>query len=304
MIVGLDIPPNGSDGYMWADYAELMATVHPDKLFSRGELDGIGKRAEDRGAGFDVESRWRLISDFHTYRANTFREAYPFGLSEAGDTLKYNLGDHNLQRVYLALLVASCMRNVAKKQQGKVAREFELLSYDIFSSLMPKGSEIRATWAHGGKTALYSGNLYDKLVAITKDIRGRQAFTKSDYSERNTGDGGIDLISWHPMGDERDGIPISFAQCGCSSKDWRTKQFDASPSRHRYKLNPRHPWANYYFMPIDLRQLGGKWAHWNELGEVIIVDRLRLMRLGAKLDTDKLLRNLTFLDEIKSADTN
>lgn len=33
------IPTN--DEYLWADYLEIRAMIHPDKAFSRGDLDSI-----------------------------------------------------------------------------------------------------------------------------------------------------------------------------------------------------------------------------------------------------------------------
>ena len=133
------------------------------------------------------------------------------------------------------------------------------------------------------------------MVNIARDIRCTANFAKADFDPRDTGDGGLDLIAWHPMTDDRDGIPIAFAQCGCSKDGWDSKQFDASPARHRNRLPTRHPWANYYFLPVDFRRADGDWAHKSDLAEAIFVDRLRLLGLAQAYDLYAELPEMPFI---------
>lgn len=280
MLDDLDIPPRSKNSYEWADFSELRAIAHPDHCFSRGDLDGIAKRGKDTGRGFDSESQWRDIINTIGNRAVAFAGSYPFKLSDDNDSIFLEEPDNEPKYLYLGLVVAACMRNVLSSAQGQVARAFEEVSLKVFSRLMPIGSEIRATWAGGGPTAVYTGTLYEKMVKIAKDVRCTANFAEADFNAHDAGDGGVDLIAWHPMTDDRDGIPIAFAQCGCSKDGWDYKQFDASPARHRNRLPVRHPWANYYFMPVDFRRSDGDWAHKSDLAEAIFVDRLRLLGLA------------------------
>ena len=165
-----------------------------------------------------------------------------------------------------------------------MARVFEECSLAVFTHLMPKGAEVHPAWASGGAAGRYQGSLSDKYRAIARDIRAVPTFKDRDFKTGDHGDGGIDIVAWHPMGDIRDAIPSALAQCGCSREDWRRKHLEASPSKLRAKFNPYHPWTTYYFMPIDLRWEDGDWANKSDFGDAIMVDRLRLVRLAKEFD--------------------
>ncbi len=299
MLNSLDKPPKGRDSFVWTDFAELRTLVHPDQCFSRGDLAGIERRCHDSGQRFDYEQRWREISDFVEIRQSEFKDGYPFKLSEDKDTVYLDL-DHNnsSHQVYLGLLIASSMRHIKNTRQGEIARSFEEICFTVFSILMPLGSEIRATWANGGPEAPYKGTLYQKMQEIARDIRCTANFKQRDFKGNDRGDGGIDLISWHPMMDCREGMPIAFAQCGCSKDDWRFKQLEASWSKHSRHLPVLHPWATYYFLPLDLREPDGDWAYKSDIGQAIIIDRLRLLRLASQYKIIDKFKVMPFIDEV------
>ncbi|UCV09415.1 hypothetical protein [Dechloromonas denitrificans] len=279
MLVRLDNPPNGTDVFFWSDFAELRALTHADKCFSRGDLAQVA-RIGTPAEPLNHEERWRSLIDFCGIRRREFGVHYPFSVSADNDTLELSLDNNSPgQRLYLGLLIAASLRHVPKTRMGGIARNFEKTCFSVFSRLVPKYSEIRATWANGGSEAPYTGHLYEKMIAIAKDIRGNPDIHPSDFKINNTGDGGIDLIAWHSMGDTRPGIPIAFAQCGCSRDDWTFKQAEASPFLHRNHFRVMHDWATYYFMPLDLRESDGHWAYKSKIGQAILVDRLRLVRL-------------------------
>lgn len=301
MLLSLDIPPKNGDPFFWTDFVELRALIHPDSCFSRGELASLASRGKDRGIKFDVETRWRDIVNFASLRTKEFGADYPFKVSEDKDTLTLEADDNNAAHTtYLNLLLASCMRHIPKNRQGEVARHFETTCLKVFSKLMPSGAEIRATWANGGEEAPYQGTLFQKMQQLAADLRCTANFVARDFKENDTGDGGIDLIAWHPMHDKRDGIPIAFAQCGCSKEDWKFKHLEAHPVKHRRHLPVMHPWATYYFMPLDLREADGGWAYDSDIGEAIIVDRLRLIRLASTHDLHQGFEDLALLTEAKA----
>lgn len=280
MFADLDSPPKSNEGMQWVDFAELRAVVHPDKCFSKGDLGGIAQRAKDSGGGFDLDERWKLIVDLAEIRARAYESTYPFRVSNDRDTLELNFVESEAQTAYLGLLIASTLRNVMPAQRHAIARDFENTSLVIFEKLMPIGAEIRATWAGAGNGAPYKGNLFQKLTKIAEDLRCTPQFKAEDFNSGDSGDGGVDLVSWHPMADNQEGIPISFAQCGCSKDDWEFKQVEAHPAKHRHRLPTMHAWANYYFLPHDFRRPDGDWARKSDLAEVILVDRLRILRLA------------------------
>ena len=61
-----------------------------------------------------------------------------------------------------------------------------------------------------------------------------------------------------------------------------------------------HPWATYYFLPVDLRDTDGGWAYENDIGEAIIVDRLRMLRLATQFNLHAAIPALPLLDEVRA----
>lgn len=301
MFTSLDQPPHGTDGMFWADFAEIKALVHPDRCFTSGDLSGIAQRAKDMGRGFEHAVRWRDILNYIQIRGAAFSGAYPFTTSDDQDTIEVAFDGSQLQRLYLALLLASSLRNFENQRRNGVARVFEEISFAVFAKLLPAGSEIRATWAGPGRPAPYTGNLFQKLTTLAADLRCAANFAEADFNPADTGDGGIDIIAWHPMSDLRSGIPIAMAQCGCSRDDWEHKQLEAHPVKHRQRLPVMHPWANYYFMPLDFRRADGDWANKSDLAEVIVVDRLRILRLAQQFAVLDEMPALDYVDEARAA---
>jgi hypothetical protein len=284
MFDNIQSPPHVSDEYTWADYLELRALIHPDKCFSRGELGSLFTRIRSTGqSAKDVNEVWADAKGYIRNRVVAFGAAYPYVLSADEDTLELFDGARSeAQNFYLTLLICSSMAYLPSK--NAIARVFEECSLAIFKKLMPEGSEVYPAWAAGGAAARYTGTLPEKYRAIASDIRAVATFKDRDFKVGDHGDGGIDMVAWHTLGDDRDSIPSALAQCGCSREDWRRKHLEASPAKLRAKFNPHHPWANYYFMPIDLRWSDGDWASKSDFGDAIMIDRLRLINLAAQFN--------------------
>lgn len=300
MLDALDTPPSGGDTFIWTDYIELRVITSSDQCFSRGDLASVERRSRDAGRGFVSETRWREVIDFAGVRAHEFGESYPFVVSEDGDTLSLEFNNEQAKRTYLGLLIAACMRNILNTRRAEVARAFEETCFQVFSKLMPSGSEIRATWANGGAEAPYKGVLYKKMQHVAADLRCTPNFEAQDFKSNDSGDGGIDLIAWYGMEDDREGMPIAFAQCGCSREDWRFKQCEASPNKHYRHLPVMHPWSTYYFLPLDLRNEEGDWAYKSDIGQAIIVDRLRLLRLASNYNIFANIPAMPFIEEARA----
>ncbi|MBD9407275.1 hypothetical protein IB236_18180 [Acidovorax sp. ACV02] len=288
MFTSLENPPDGKDIFLWTDYIEILALTHPDRCYCKGDLSGLARRLlTSTRRNIDYEQLWRDVINFSSTRRVAFGEFYPFEISDDQDTLSFKFNATPEHHAYVGLLIASSLRLVSKEILHRIARQFEEASLEVFKGLQPVGAEVRATWAGAGAGAVYQGKLYEKMLAIANDLRCTPNFKVEDFDERDTGDGGIDLIAWHPMSDERDGMPISFAQCGCSKADWTFKQIEAHPAKHIRHLPVMHPWATYYFMPLDLRRSDGDFAKKSDIGQAIIVDRLRILRLAKQFNSLK-----------------
>ncbi len=292
------IPTN--DEYLWADYLEIRAMIHPDKAFSRGDLDSIMRaQPEEYDREYSGE-KWRFGTDFIRQRKTYFGDAYPFTLSVDGDTL--TLVNHinltTLQKLYISLVICANIKYIPTGVRPTITRSFELISLPIFSSLMPSGCEVHPNWAGGGANARYTGKLINKYNAIAKDIRCEvTTFKERDFKPRDSGDGGIDIVAWHPMGDDRDAIPAAFVQCGCSKNEWVHKQLESSYAKLGGKMPVPHPWASYYFMPQDLRWIDGDWAYKADIGGSIIVDRLRLINLVRQNELQNSLPDVDYVEQ-------
>lgn len=335
MITNLDSMPS-NEPYLWADYIEILALTNTDRSFSRGDLystlqaqpeavlaeteeaeeesiddavdenDALVRRRARRSVSRSyVDRKWIFAISFVRQRIDLFGDSYPFILSDDNDTVELRDTSEaqfsHLERLYLALLICANIKYVSLGSRRDITRSFELISLPIFESLMPSGSIVKACWASGGQEAPYTGTLFNKFTHIAEDIRCTANFKERDFSRGNSGDGGLDIIAWHPMGDERDAIPISFVQCGCSQEEWEAKQLEASPAMLYSKFPVAHRWATYYFLPQDLRWMDGEWAHKSKLGDAIFVDRLRLInltRISATIDHSS---NIAYLDRILEA---
>lgn len=295
------IPSN--DEFLWADFLEIRAMVHPDKAFSRGDLDSVMRAQPEEFNREQSSAKWRFGTDFIRQRINIFGDSYPFSLSEDGDTLTLEQYDdlENIKKLYLSLLICANIKYIPQGTRPTITRSFEMISLPIFTSLMPRGYHVYPNWAGGGANARYTGLLIDKYQAIARDIRCETTtFKPRDFKPRDSGDGGIDIVAWHPFGDDRDAIPAAFVQCGCSKDEWRHKQLEPSYAKLGSKMPVTHPWASYYFLPQDLRWMDGDWAYKADIGGAILIDRLRLINLARENELIDALPPTPYVDDAVS----
>ena len=104
MLENLETPPGGSDAFLWCDFAELRALIHPDRCFSRGDLISLENRSRSLGTGFDAELRWRDIINFAGIRKLEFKADYPFTISDDEDTLILENNATAAHRLYIGII--------------------------------------------------------------------------------------------------------------------------------------------------------------------------------------------------------
>jgi hypothetical protein len=221
------------------------------------------------------------------WRAQIFGAAWPFEIDEHAQEIRIKGTLNNVHYLYLQLLLSSLLKYCPKTRSATFTGTFENLSFYIFKELMPKAAHVYQFGVAHSKH--YTGHLFDPLQTLTKDVRGNLLLTKQDFPKNDAGDGGLDLVAWHDLEDERDNIPIAFAQCGCTVSGWPNKMLEASPAKLGKKLITGHDWAAYYFMPLDLCDArDGKmhWMEWRDVNSTIVIDRLRLIRMADADDLD------------------
>lgn len=294
----LSKPPRETYSFLWADYAELRCLTSLDGFYGEGQVvdiftepellmdedydDALEIEPDEVKAMLDSEAmsrRWSDISSCLTARQKTMEGFWPFKFE--GGVLYSDFDPKNSKHIlYFALLLAASLRYLDKTKHAEVTASLEEIGYYVFCSLMPAHWEVKCFGAHQRIHSAYVGTLESKLRALAKDLFA-QFIEGREFDKRDTGDGGLDVVAWHAIGgDGRGNIPIAFAQCGCSPRDWEHKQFEASPANIEAHLHLQHPAANYYIMPHDLRELTGKWCRASNIGRVIMIDRLRILKLS------------------------
>jgi hypothetical protein len=303
-------PPKAGrhDLYRWCDYIELRCLTHKDHRFSRDALmESISENADTRSDDAhdeeieDAETEQQAsisqvddsatVQDRHEahaalcfkslrWRAQTFSDHWPFTLDEHAFEICIKPGLTEVQRFYLSLLLSASLSYVPQKRRTGLTGLFEKASIEIMRKLMPMGAEVHAFGA--AQSTRYTGHLFDRLAKLAKEVRGSLDLKKQHFAERNSGDGGLDIVAWHGLGDERKGIPIAFAQCGCTADGWPDKMLQASPARLSGHFKTLHDWATYYFMPLDLStEIDDEmdWHRFPDFSRAIVIDRLRFVRL-------------------------
>lgn len=320
-IIGdVDTPPRLNYPFLWADFIELRCLIHPDKIFTRADIDDVFQEKQDqsRDSEFkaDVDSveidkqngyeadkadrrsrKWGDCFKMIRRRVMQYGKDYPFNIDSSSSKIILRSPLTSGMRMYLMSLIASSMRYIPDTRRGEIAGAFEAASYSVFKRLMPPGARIYIFGAGNNGRSRYRGHLHTRLKKLARDFRGQLITKKKDFARIDRGDGGIDLLAWHPMLDSRDGIPLALAQCGCSPDEWVHKQLEASPSKLR-QLHVLHDWASYYFMPHDLMDKEGDWFRASDIGKAIIVDRIRMVRLSRQYDSfDEAISGAAFVDE-------
>jgi len=311
LLENLTTAPNAGKNsyYQWCDYIEIRCLTHKDKRFSvdnlaeaifeskdishvPDELDDwedieTGDPHEDPENFFDDRSIEHASTCFSKLRLRSelFNSSWPFEVDESGKEIKL-IEDLNRQHyLYIQLLLSSLLKYCHKKRWRDLTGKFERISYEVFKCLMPRGAEVHAFGA--AESVRYTGHLFERLKKLAEDIRGDLNVDSDDFSSHDTGDGGLDLVAWHPLGDNRKGIPISMGQCGCTAEGWPDKLHQASPENLRSCITTLHQWNTYYFMPLDLsKSVNGalRWEKYSDFSSVIVIDRLRFVKLVKEFD--------------------
>jgi len=304
--------------YRWCDYVELRCLAHPDARFSRDNLAEALKETptceadveeQDDELDFEeaVDSAQTTSDDGETedrreklsvrtfrqlkWRAQVFGALWPFELDDA--TLEISLRPTERtapQLLYLQLLLSASLAYCPKDRRSDLTGPFESLSLHVMKALMPRGAEVHQFGA-GHSTRYTQRHLYDRLVNLASDLQGNLMLKKEHFSKNDSGDGGLDLVAWHGLGDHRDRLPVALAQCGCTADGWPDKSAQASPERLGANLHLTSDWQTYYFMPLDLTdEINGMmdWQRKSDMGRAVVIDRLRFLNLA---DANQLLIN-------------
>ena len=194
------------------------------------------------------------------------------------------------RKLYLFFLIASNLSHLKKADVAHVTSTFELASYHALDNYLPIEKKLYMFGKHSLNNGRYTGRLWDKLNKMAKDIGEEVRCKKSNFKPRDTGDAGLDLISWIPLEQDTNiskGFLLIFGQCACG-EDWVTKQNDTIYEEWIKVISLTTPPARFTFIPYCYRQSTGDW--YNDLKIwTILIDRVRIIRLlrgkQSKLET-------------------
>lgn len=282
--------------FLWADYVELLCLCSLDGRFSRGEMGEIAQEGDDividnddeprpgpsEEADDAVAARWEDIKARLRQRERVFPD-WPFRLE--GNVLHRAFDiERPAHRLYVALLIASSLRLCAKRREGEVTAAFEEISFLVLRASLPPTWQVRPFGAHQTLPGAYTGTLRAKFERLADDICATLVKKADEYDPSDSGDGGVDIVAWQEMGDQRGNMPVIMAQCACSPTDWETKQLSATPSQVESHIRPHHPPAAYCFVPHDLAASESRWERASHVHRVVLMDRLRLMKFASRSD--------------------
>lgn len=271
--------PRDSDIHTLCDFAELLCITAIDRVCSRENIaDQIRDVGESRVSDGDLDDCFAQVR----WRASAYGTQYPFVLDAHGNALSAPEDLSDAHKLYVFLLLCANLP-FFEGGTGGLTSAFERVAMLAFRAVWPANGVARA---FGVSETVYTGAKWQRLNQLAGDIGGTGLCNANTFRPRDSGDGGIDLVAWHDLdGYEKQNIPSALAQCACSRDQWSPKQTEISPDRLINMIHPTHTWNRLMFIPQSFRDNRGKWAVPGEVAEVILFDRLRIVKqLGETID--------------------
>lgn len=271
--------PRDSDIHTLCDFAELLCITAPDRVCSR---ETISDQIHDLGEAKVSDDALNDCFAQIIWRIGAYGEKYPFALDPHGRVLSAPEDLTAPQKLYMFLLVCANLPFI-DAPTGDLTSAFERVAMLALRAVWPAGGTSRA---FGKSETDYTGTKWQRLNQLASEIGGTGLCDVETFRRRDTGDGGIDLVAWLDLdAHEKKNIPSALAQCACSRDQWSGKQMEISPGRLKNSIHATHPWSQLMFIPQNFRDNRGKWAVPGEVADVILFDRLRIIKqLGDDID--------------------
>jgi hypothetical protein len=125
-------------------------------------------------------------------------------------------------------------------------------------------------------TGRYTGRLVAKLRLLANDLGEVVRFDTDEFSERDFGDNGLDVVAWIPSGDSLNGKIVIFGQCACTP-EWVAKQHSSADDAWYEVMSLMARPVNVCFIPYDFRRPDGRWYKRSSIQRTVVIDRRRLM---------------------------
>ena len=298
-LIDTDRLPGSSDHHNWADYIELLCLVNVDAEISQADIaDRIRERkdlgespldddAEISKSERDDKAMLHATDWFRhlQYRSHAFQDYYPFTLTDSNTLRKFDTFSEE-QNIYTLLLLLSNLSRISSKQQRtSLTSLFELISLEALRRYLPAASEAYLFGKSMYNKGPYTGKLWDKVNRLATDIRERVVCDEEQFSSRDTGDGGLDLVGWLFPDTTAPGALLVFGQCACT-EEWKTKQYSSSVDAWKPIMQFTAPPVNCVFIPFCYRNPSGRWHRQVDIKSMVLMDRLRILKLMSHPNDD------------------
>lgn len=276
--------PRDSDIHTVADFAELLCLATEDRVSSADYLQDFIKDHE--GPIYPQEVLDDVFAHMR-WRAAAFGQDYPFAVDGARNTMEGVAALNAGQKFYVFMLLAANLPMLERATYKSLTDAFERAALVVLKAMWPSSGVTRP---FGKNETDYTGEKWERLNQLSRDIGGRAHLTERAFRAKDSGDGGVDLVSWLALDEfEGENIPSLLAQCACSREEWSKKQTEVSGTMLQHHLVPTHPWIQAIFIPICFRDNFGRWAFTGDVASSVVVDRLRMARF---FDSNEQLNDL------------
>ncbi len=290
------------------DYIELLSLINNNDIIALSNiLDRFyddekilvpeNNSDDDLGSNSsEIYDKWEnKIEEWYStleIRQTVYNEFYPFIVNNNTIILKEDLDYKN--KLYIFLLLNSNLKYI--ENINLLTSDFEELSLEAFREYLP----TTAKCYRFGKSMLdydrYKGHITNKIDELAKDLKYNIKYEAHYFSNNDSGDGGLDLISWIPFTNDenQNNIQIYLGQCA-TGKEWHKKQDDTDKFVDNY-INFRSNPSSVMFIPYDSRNSERKFDEEARMKHHLFFDRIRLLTL---LENNKeIITKLKSFDEI------
>ena len=276
-------PPDSRyfNAHYFCDYIELVALVSNTDEVSAADI--IGRFYDDDSDAFgqgtpeyservgDWESKvldWFAILET---RQEAYGDSYPFlVVSRNLISLKAELSEQH--EVYLFFLLCSNLAAVARSHRSNLTSDFESIANLAFKKYLPPNSECHVFGKSANENDRYTGNIRNKVELFAEDIGCQEVFEDDFFAENDSGDYGLDIVAWSPIGGDLHlkNIQIYLGQCA-TGKDWLKKQ--SEPEKIMNAIHGIHRSIVTLFVPYDCRNSDRSFNDKSNITTSLIFDR-------------------------------
>ena len=295
--------------YYFSDFIELHTLVSIDKRISLSDMLKVVNNQidlnlgdEDRSATYNkweekVKSWFGILEN----RSNTFGDVYPFIVTyDFKISLKETLNEKHITYIFLLL---SANNRYIRDHQNQITTDFEVLSKEAFKQFLP----VSANTYLFGKSMIgldrYTGHITKKIDLLAADLNLKTVYDEHYFTNTDTGDGGIDIVSWIPFDNDINTRFIQTYLVQCSTgDDWKNKQDDCDKffDYIHFQVQPQ----KVMFVPKAFRNKNGTFNEEKVMRNLIFFDRLRIILLLKddysiinSLETKKLVSQIIALEK-------